>query len=164
MFKINDYVIYNSIGVYQIADIRKDKDISNTETEYYVLKPVFDNNMTIKTPVNNKKVFMRKVMTRGQVLSLIASMPEKETVWIDNDRERRESFLAAVKTGKSEEWIKLIKTIHLMKQEKYCIGKKLQKSDEDIMKIAEKNLYEEFAIALDISPEEVPSYILSHIS
>ena len=57
MFKINDYVIYNSIGVYQIADIRKDKDISNTETEYYVLKPVFDNNMTIKTPVNNKSFY-----------------------------------------------------------------------------------------------------------
>ena len=103
-------------------------------------------------------------MTRGQVLSLIASMPEKETVWIDNDRERRESFLAAVKTGKSEEWVKLIKTIYQMKQEKFRAGKKLQKSDEDIMKIAEKNLYEEFAVVLDISPDEVPSYILDHIS
>jgi CarD family transcriptional regulator len=164
MFKINDYVIYNSIGVYQIVDIRKDKDISNTETEYYVLKPVFDNNMTIKTPVNNKKVFIRKIMTRDQVLSLIASMPEKDTVWIDNDRERKESFMAAVKTGKSEEWVKLIKTIYQMKQEKFRAGKKLQKSDEDIMKIAEKNLYEEFAVVLDISPDEVLSYILDHIS
>ncbi|NLO98057.1 MAG: hypothetical protein GX091_08320 [Peptococcaceae bacterium] len=38
-------------------------------------------------------------------------------------------------------------------------GKKLAKADEDIMKIAEKNMNEEFAAALNISPDEVISYI-----
>jgi len=32
------------------------------------------------------------------------------------------------------------------------------------MKIAEKNLYEEFAVALSIPPEEVSSYIMELVS
>lgn len=39
----------------------------------------------------------------------------------------------------------------------------IMKTDEEIMNTAEKNLYEEFAIALNISPEEVVSYIHERI-
>ena len=165
MFKVNDYVVYGTTGVCQIIDIRKEKDIySNGEIEYYVLQPVFNNNMTVMTPVNNEKVLMREVMTKDEVLSLIAAMPEEETIWINDYRERCDKFKAALKTGECEEWVKLIKTLYLEKKEKTALGKKLMKSDEDIMRAAEKNLYEEFAIALNISPNEVVSYIHNHIS
>ncbi|NLM11944.1 MAG: transcriptional regulator [Clostridiaceae bacterium] len=164
MFKINDYVIYNSMGVYKIIDIREEKDINDNDTEYYILKPVYGNNLTIKTPVNNTKVFMREILKKEEVLTLIKSLPEQETAWIDDDRKRSEAFKASLKTGDSEEWAKLIKTIYLEKQKKSVDGKKLMKADEDIMKIAEKNLYEEFAVALNIQPEEVVSYILEHVS
>ena len=50
MFKVNDYVIYNSMGVYQIIVLGKRRDINDNNTEYYVLKPVYGNNLTIKTP------------------------------------------------------------------------------------------------------------------
>jgi CarD family transcriptional regulator len=91
--------------------------------EYYVLQPAFNNNMTIKTPVNNRKVLMREIITKDDALSLIESMPETETVWINNNRERNENFKAALKTGESEEWAKLIKTLYLEKQEKSEHGK-----------------------------------------
>lgn len=164
MFKVNDYVIYNSMGVYKIIDIRSEKDINDVDTEYYILKPVYGNNLTIKTPVNNTKVFMREILTKDDVMSLIESLPAQETIWIDDDRKRNEAFKAALKTGDSEEWAKIIKTIYLEKQKKSDAGKKLMKADEDIMKVAEKNLYEEFATALNIQPEEVVSYILDHVS
>jgi CarD family transcriptional regulator len=38
------------------------------------------------------------------------------------------------------------------------------KVDEEIMKAAEKNLYEEFAAALNIEPEEVESFIMQYVS
>lgn len=163
MFKVNDYVVYKSMGVYKIVDISVERDIYNNETEFYVLQQAFKDNLTIKTPVNNQKVFMRGVITKDDVLSLIASIPETETVWIDNNRERSESFIEALKSGESEEWLKLIGTIYLERQERSDQGKKLWKTDEEIMKLAEKNLHEEFAIALNISPEEVPDFIREHI-
>lgn len=164
MFKVNDYVVYGSTGVCQITDIAKDEYVGSDETEYYVLQPVYSNNMTIKTPVNNPNVLMRAIITKDDVLSLIASMPEQETIWTDDERQRRNDFKAALKTGKNEEWLKIIKTLHLEKEAKSVVGKKLTKTDEEIMNAAEKQLYEEFAVALNISPDEVLPYILEHIS
>ncbi|MGE5453843.1 MAG: CarD family transcriptional regulator [Methylocystaceae bacterium] len=164
MFKVNDYVVYGSTGVCQITDISKNEYTSDNETEYYVLHPVFSNNMTIMIPVNNTKVVMRAIITKDAVASLLASIPEQETIWIDDERERVNNFKAALKTGESEEWFKIIKTLHLEKEAKSVIGKKLTKTDEDIMNTAEKQLYEEFALALNISPDEVSPYIHEHIS
>ena len=149
MYKINDYVVYGLTGVCQITDIQKDS-IDDEEKEYYVLTPVFSENMTIKTPVDNVNAKMRKVITKKEALSLIAAMPDQETAWITDNRERSEAFKTALKTGKSEELVKLVKTIYLEKEEMATIGKKLSKSDEEVLKAAEKQLNEEIAIALEI--------------
>ena len=164
MFKVDEHIIYNTMGVCKVVDIRKEKDINDKETDFYILEPVFGNNLTIKTPINNDKVFMRKIIKRDEVISLIESLPEQETKWISDDRKRSEIFRATLKKGETEGWVKLIKTIYTEKQEKSAIGKKLMKIDEEIMKTAEKNLYEEFAAALNISPEEVISYIKDYVS
>lgn len=161
MFKVNDYVVYGSTGVCQITDIVK-SEYKNGESEYYVLHPVYNNNMTIKIPVNN--AFMRPVLTKDEVLSLIASMPNKETPWIDDMKERINTFKSAIKSQQDEELIKIIKTLYLQKQEKAAVNKKLTKTDEALMNAAEKQLYEEFAIALNISPDEVLPYITEYIS
>ena len=147
MFKINDYVVYNSTGVYKIIDIRQEKDINNNDTVYYVLQPVYKDNLTIKTPVHNPKVLMRKVINKEDVVSLINSMPERETIWSDDDRQRIENFKTALRTGKSEEWIKIVKTIYLQKKTKSLEGKKIMKADEEIMKKAKKFYMKSFAVS-----------------
>lgn len=164
MFNVNDYVVHRTIGVCRITAIIKDGFIRDDENEYYVLHPVYNNNMTIKIPVNNSAILLRAIITKEDVLSLIAKMPEIETITIHDEKQRLYNFKAALKTGKNEEWIKVIKTLHLEKEEKAAVNKKLTNTDEDIMNIAEKQLHEEFAIALNIPPEEVSSYILEHIS
>ena len=164
MFEVNDYVVYNSNGVYKIVDIIKENDVNNIEIEYYALQPVFSNsNLIIKTPVNNPKVLMRGVITKDDVLALISAMPDEETICINDDKKRSENFKDALKTGECVDWIRIIKTLRQDKQEKSAVGKKLMKSEEDIMKTAEKHLHEEFAIALNILPDEVHSFILEHI-
>ncbi len=163
MFRVNDYVVYGSTGVCQIKEIKKD-EISNDETEYYILRPVYnDKNMTIKIPVNNPNVAMRAILTKDEALSLITTMPKTETIWIDDNRERSKYFNAILRTRKSEEWAKILKTLYIEKDARSVMGKTLTKTDEDIMNIAEKHLNEEFAMALNISPDEVIAYILEHI-
>lgn len=164
MFKINDYVVYGTIGVCKITDITKGKYLGSLETEYYVLQPVFNNKMVIKTPVDNKKVIMRSILTKNDVLALIDTMPYIEAVPVDNDRERSEICKAALKTADSREWLKVIKILKKEEEEKKAVGKKLNRIDEEIMKEAKRQLFEEFAIALDILPEEVHKYIIKHIS
>ena len=49
MFKVNDHIIYNNMGVCKVVDIRDEKDINDKVTNFYILKPVYGNNLTIKT-------------------------------------------------------------------------------------------------------------------
>ncbi len=163
MFKVNDYVVYGLTGVCQITDIRRDEHISNDETQYYVLNPVYDSNMTIMVPVNNQNISMRSIITKDDALSLIAKMPEMESVWINDERQRNANFKAALRSGNNEEWVKIIRTLYLEKEARSAIGKKLTKTEEDIMNKAETQLNQEFSIVLDISPDEVVPYILEHI-
>ncbi|MEA1960976.1 MAG: CarD family transcriptional regulator [Bacillota bacterium] len=164
MFKVNDYVVHGLTGVCQISDIKKDDYASNEETLYYILKPVYDMKMIIKIPVNNAKNLMRPIITKEDVLSLIKMMPEIKPVSTDNERERAHYLKTALKLCENEERIKIIKTLFLEKKAKNAVGKKLTKTDEDIMNIAEKQLNEEFAIALNISTDEAASYIMKHIT
>ncbi|XER11640.1 hypothetical protein SATMO3_18100 [Sporomusa aerivorans] len=128
-----------------------------------MLQPVYNTNVTIKTPVNNSNAAMRPIISKDEILALIAMMPEIEPVLVDNEKQRSEQFRAALKTGKTEEWIKIIKTLYLDKKAKSAVNKKLTKTEEGIMNSAEKQLNEEFATALNISPDEVVPYILDRM-
>ncbi|MEQ8200504.1 MAG: CarD family transcriptional regulator [Syntrophomonadaceae bacterium] len=162
MFEVNDYIVYGLTGVCQITDIARD-EISNNDTQYYVLRPISNDNLTIKVPVNNKNVTMRPIVTESGILSLIANMLATETTWLDDDRQRNFKFKAALKSGKNEELIQVIRALHVEREARALVGKKLSKTDEDIMNAAEKQLNEEFAVALNISPEEVMAFIFGHI-
>lgn len=163
MFNIDDYIMYGTTGVCKVLDVTNEKFINNEQKKYYVLSPVYSNETIIKIPVDNKKVSMRKIISKEDVALLIHNMPNMETLWIDDDRKRSQEFTAILKGGQCEELIKLIKSIDLDKESKKSVGKKSYLVDNDIMKEAERLLNEEFATVLNISPDEVTSYITSQI-
>ncbi|GAA0086420.1 CarD family transcriptional regulator [Clostridium sp. MB05] len=162
MFEINDYVVYGSNGVCKIIDIEKVSS-RNEELEYYILSPVYNNKMTIKIPVNNKKILMRELLTKSEVMNLIEGISKNETIDIEDTRRRNEEFKSIIKSGNNEEIIKVINSIKIEENEKNLLGKKLNKTDEDIMISARKHLYEELAIVLDIDVDEVQEYIKNNI-
>lgn len=163
MFKVNDYIMYGMTGVCKIIDITNEKFINNDQRKYYVLMPIYSNNTIIKIPVDNSKITMREIISKDDVNSLINNMSNMETLWIDDERKRNEQFKTMLKSGQCEELIKLIKCIYYNQEYKKSIGKKSYQVDNNIMKEAERLLNEEFAIILNISPDEVTSYISSQI-
>ena len=89
MFKINDYVVYGSNGVCKVTDIEQ-VTLRNEELEYYILSPVYNEKMTIKTPVNNQKILMRELMTKAEIVNLLKEISKNETVEIEDSRRRVE--------------------------------------------------------------------------
>ena len=75
-------------------------------------------------------------------------------------KKRNNQFKMMLKSGKCEDLIKLI----FNKRYAKSTSKKLNKADKEIIKEAERLLHEEFAIILNISPNEVNSYIASQIA
>ena len=165
MFKIGDYIMYSLTGVCKVIDIVKEKYFDSDEKDYYVLEPVYATTKTvIKIPVDNKKVFMRPIISEDDIKDLIDKIPLEEDIWIDDERERNHQFKLMVHSGDCKQWSTLIKSIFLKKEQKKKEGKKITQEDERLMKSAEKLLNEEIATILHILPDEVPKYIQSNIS
>ena len=163
MFSKNDYIIYGTTGVCKITDIVKKKFNTNTEREYYILKPAYDPNSTIYAPVDNTMINTRKIMTLKEVYELIKSMPDNETIWIDDINLRKEKYNEILKRGDNVELVKLIRTLYLEKEKKKIEGKKLYVGDEKIMSEAQRLLHEEFALVLNIKVDEVLPFILGEL-
>lgn len=163
MFNVDDYIMYGMTGVCKVVDITNEKFINGEKRKYYVLNPIYNNDTTIKVPLDNDKIPMRKVISKGDMTSLINDIPNMEILWIDDEKKRMAQFETMLKSGQCEELIKLIRNIKFSKKYARSNGKKLYKSDSDIMKEAKRLLTEEVAIILNIYPNEANSYILSQI-
>lgn len=163
MFNVDDYIMYGKTGVCKVVDITNEKFINGEKRKYYILSPIYNNDTVIKIPLDNDKVPMRKVISKGDMTALINDIPNMEILWIDDEKKRIAQFETMLKSGQCEELIKLIKSIKFSKRYARSIGKKLEQPDRDIMKEAERLLTEEFAIILNVYPNEASSYILSKI-
>ncbi|MBQ3420243.1 MAG: CarD family transcriptional regulator [Romboutsia sp.] len=164
MFKINDYIMYGLTGVCKVMDITTETISSNIKKEYYVLHPVYGEDTIIKTPIDNKKISMRKIISKDDVISIINSMPTSETLWFEDEKIRNQEFKYILKSGKCEDLVKLIRSIYDNKIHMKSMGRKPRQSDDDIMKIAERLLNEEFATILNLQPNDSPSYISNNIN
>ncbi|EQK41245.1 carD-like/TRCF domain protein [[Clostridium] bifermentans ATCC 638] len=163
MFKIDDCVMYGMTGACKVIDITNEKFINGEDRRYYVLSPVYAENIIIKAPVDNKNIPMRKTISKSSATSLLNDMANMDVSWIDDDKTRNKEFNAMLKSGKCEELIKLIRNIYCNNEKVKSIGKKPHQVDDNVMKEAERLLNEELAIALNISPDEVIPYITNHI-
>lgn len=165
MYHAGDTVVYGAQGVCTITSI-EENDISGSSMEYYVLKPVYDANATIFVPVKNETLVgqMRQVLSAEEIYALIRSMPDEQTIWLEDEDERKKTYQEIIRRGDRKELVQLIKTLHFHQQKQQQKGKRLHQADETALKQAEQLLYHEFALVLHIKPEEVVPFIISNVT
>ncbi len=165
MFNVNDKILYGTHGICKIVDITEQK-FNGSTNKYYILQPLHNASSTIYVPLDNEKLLarMRRILSEEEIYELIKAMPDKETSWIENKNERNERFRSILSSGDRSEIIKLIKVIYQHKEELKAIGKKLHASDEQFFREAEKVIYDEFALVLNIRYDQVLPFIVDQIS
>lgn len=163
MFNINDHVIYGTVGVCKIVDIKKENYFGK-EKDYYVLQPVYTNNSTILTPIDNDKVKLKRILTVDEVHDLIKLMSEETSEWIENDSMRKEKYRNIIRNGDREELVSIIKTLYLRRKDLLESDRKFHASDKSFMEDAEKIIHEEFAFVLNIKLEDVVPFIKSEMN
>lgn len=164
MFQINDTVIYGTQGACKISEIMQ-KKFAGKPMKYYVLKPIYDENSTVYIPVDNQGLVnkMRRLLSAREIHEIIQAMPDEECVWIENEHERKQAYKDIISRGDRLELVKLIKTLYFHQQAQQAKGRKLHMADERYFKEAEKLLYSEFALVLNIEPEQVVPFIANQI-
>lgn len=158
-FKKDDYVVYGSSGVYQIVDIVKEEFGGESEREYYVLNPLYGNDMDVYIPTNSDKVQIRNILPKDQIDKIIRSIPNISDEWIEDYKDRKTEFSDMLTSGDHKKIIELIKIIYSRKGELKEEGKQLNRADSEMLKSAENLLYYEFAASLGIEPDDVMDYI-----
>lgn len=163
MIALNSTIIYAS-SVCKVKEIKKMTVGKNTR-EYYVLVPVYDDKNTIYVPTDNPTLLqkMRKILSAEEITELINAMPDNEAIWIEDDKARSEAYKKILEQGNRAEIIRIIKTLYERRLTLMSEGKKLHSADEIIFARAEKMIYDEFALVLDIKREEVTPFILKQI-
>lgn len=160
MFSKGDYIIYGNTGVCRVEKIGPlSISVAKKDTLYYHLLPVYSEG-AIYVPIDTK-IFMRPILTRKEVEQLICKLPSIEATGYDSNnlKLRSDQYHAAMQTHQSEALLQLMKSAYQRNQESIQNGRKPGQLDVDYRKRAEKLIYGEFAIALGIPYEEVPSYI-----
>lgn len=155
-YAIGDYLMHEKSGVCVVEDIcEKAMNGRGSETMYYSLKPVFDKDSVVLTPVDSK-VRMRDVMTRDEVDELLSKVPLLPFIQEKNPRAIAEIFKEKISAFDIYELATVVKSIYLRKMLRLAKGKKVMSSDEKIMQFAGKRLFEEIAFVLkeDVSDAE----------
>ena len=91
--------------------------------------------------------------------SLIRQIPEIPLITIANDKLLEQEYKNCLKACNCQDLIRIIKTIYLRKRAREEAGRKETAVDARYFRIAEDQLYGELAVALDMSRENVESYI-----
>ena len=151
-FSIGEMIVYGSVGVTKITDIREEC-IADIPREYYVLCDITARTDShIFVPTDNEKLVstMRRVISREEAEALLA-LPESELPeieWKRDSRARLEYFRSIIEAGDHKKMLSMISAIRRAGEERHAIGKKNFLSDENILHKAEQLLKTEFDVAL----------------
>lgn len=160
LLKIGDVVVYGAQGICKIDGLDT-KTIGKTDIEYYVLKPIFNDNTAVFVPVENATLTakMQSVLTKTQADELICKTDGIDIIKTISENQKRELYKTVLSSNNREKLISLIKTIRQERDSRRENNKKLNISDEQILRKAEMLLYNELAFVYGVAPEEVKNII-----
>ena len=164
MFQVNDLIVYGNHGVCKVENVGTlSISMADKQKQYYTLRPVYQHESVIYAPVDNNKTIMRFVLSKEEVEDLIQDIPNIESAWVGNERERETQNRTALQTCDCRELVKIIKTLYNRKKSRIQDGKKVTVVDEKYFRQAEEQLYGELAFALEMPKDEVGAYIADSI-
>lgn len=165
MFEIGQVVVTKNSGVCKILG-KEEKDFGAGIKCYYVLKPYFsadEDTTKVFIPEDRLDVNLRPVMEKEKVIGLIDSMPGIEKLWFSDPKIRRIKFEEIYKSGDLSKICQLVKSLYLQSQELRVAKKTLSMLDREFLMKLQNDIYQEFAVVLNLSPNEVENFISARI-
>ncbi|MCR4739512.1 MAG: CarD family transcriptional regulator [Lachnospiraceae bacterium] len=166
MYQEKDMVVYGSQSVCEVVSVGPlpvKMALGDRKQKYYTLRPIYQRDSLVYVPVDNERAVMRPVISKTEAEMLVKKIPDIKAAWIEKDSEREQEYKKALSSCDPEKLIMIIKTLYKRRQARIDDGKKVTVIDERYFKMAEKQLYEELAYAMDMPKEDVGPYISEHM-
>ena len=157
MYQIGTSILYSRTGVCKIEDIGSPPCQTRDKQRYYKLRAVFSTSgELIYIPVDSE-VSMRPLIGGDEASNYLELLPQLKPQAFAS---RKPAELAAhyqevLASYRPENCLLLIKEIYLKERELTARSKKLGQVDSRYLKIAERLVCEEFAVALGTGPDSI---------
>lgn len=158
MFNAGDIIVYKKDVVKIIG--MKVNGLNNIK--YYVLVPINDDSLKIDVPVDNRLGYLRPLISKKDVEDLIKKIPEISIVETSNKLIEND-YRILLNDGSHESLIKIIKTAYLRNKERLDNNKKIGDKDNHYFLLAEKYLYTEISLVMNISFDEAREYVINEV-
>jgi CarD family transcriptional regulator len=151
MYKINDVVVFRRDVCKIVAKHKSDF----TGEQCYILVPYYnqDGSVRMQVPVANKGGHLRDLITKQQIEDLIQNTPDIETLE-NKPANMKSQYAALLKTDELSDLVRIIKTSYGRNKTRLEQHKKLASIDDEYLQKAEKYLYDEISVALNMSFDE----------
>ena len=159
MYKIGDVVMHSLSGICRITGSENISVLNNPKKEYFVLKPLYEENNTVYVPADKIEDIVRKPLSKEQIESLFRECASSASLWIDDMKKRKDNFNQIIQKADPKELIVLIRSIYEKNAERESIGKSVSDADKRQMQRAETLLNGEVAYGLGIDINEIGDYI-----
>ncbi len=159
MYQEGELVVYGATGVCRVEGFGNPDPRDRSGRTYYVLKPLYQDGY-VYTPVDGG-AGMRPVMSADAARELIALIP---SIHPEVFRERTlqllsQRYQSLMQTGDCRDLLKLTMSVREKRIQAERQNRRLGMVDEKYGRQAERLLFGELAVALDIPINAVPSYI-----
>ena len=148
MYETGDYVICKTGGVWNVTDADGQR----------LLLRRHGTDQEMELDADSEEI-VRKMGTKEAVQEAVERIGFLRTITASGERERRAAYEAAMAEYDEIEWIKVIKTSYLRRQERGYQPYEAEYGDK-----ARAYLHGEISAALGIPPEEVEKYIADAVS
>lgn len=159
MYEKGDFVNYGTQGICQVEDIRTIKpDRRSQAHDYYVLRPLHQDNASVFVPVDNQSLAarMRPVLSREEIEETIMSVKDQALLWVSDRKERTALFQKILIRRDERELLLLGSCLYTKAREN---PKGLSASDAQTLKKVESVIEQEFSFALQMHAQDVGAYI-----
>lgn len=165
MIQTGDYIIYGSNGVCKVENVGTvERDGIPSDKPYYTLIPVYTKGNRIYTPVDNKKVVIRPVISKEEAQSLLNSFDNLDTLDIAEDRKGEEIIKEILAKCNCHEIAKLFKTLYIKKLIRNSQGKKQTVRQDKYFNLSKDNLVKEIALSLGMEKDRAEELLIENVS
>ena len=155
MFQVGDIVVYRK----DVCKVKEIKENHLSGKDYYILVPIDDDSLIIDVPTENRMGWLRKVISKEEAQSLITKIPTIEPIQTEEKNYEHE-YKRLLQEDSLENLVKIIKTTYLRNDFRVQNKKKISDKDDTYLKKAERQLYNELSVSLDMTYDETKNYVI----
>ena len=158
-YKVNQQVMHFREGLSLISD---EKEMDGVK--YFIVTPLYEGGEKIYVPQERADAVLRNIIAKKDVKELIVFMRNVKPEYFSNTKQRRDVFKRRLGSGDIHDLAYLSMLLFFFQHpEEVDTPVKFGPADVDMLKYANRTLYDELAISLKMDRSKVEEHVIKQI-